>query len=521
MMKGNQLQIAMSHINSNEKSLEYDRLFKIVNILSKEVKQEEDNLYRVLLGGLSAFTAEPLNMRILAPASEGKTYLLEKVSHLFPTENVMKLSSASPTSFKYSLGTTMVEEKGELIPLSSKMQSFVNGLDEEDKEYKKKIAEERKKLEKNAWTMIDWEDKWLIFLDSQNAALWEFFKSVLSNDTELIKHQVTNKQSGSHKQQRIVIRGKPSVTYASAKDEARRDVTSEIDTRFQTISLQANAKKYKESINLIGKHFGLVGPLYEKEVISKEEIVEARSKISAIIQTLKQYRGITRPILNPFSEEMSKVFPTETGSRQRQFQRMMRTSNLLTLCNADNRCKLEMNGVKYPITNLKDVSQAAKLIIENSGIPGHKIQTFNEVIKPSIDEFGVELRVEDNNLSVQTASEILEQYKERRENSYSRKQLLETYLIPLSQHGFLGRTQDPRNKTRDVFWIPERFQDEDATVESTLFDTSTLDDSCVTSFVKEHIISRLKNKEYQFYNTNDEKISVEEIPKEVTKIDID
>lgn len=512
----------MSQINTNGKSLESDRLFEIVRILSKEVKQEEDNIYRVLLCGLSAFTAEPLNMRVLGPSSAGKTHLLEKVSNVFPEEYVVKLSTASPTSFKYGMGTSMIEEQGKFIPVSSKMKSFEETLEDiESKESKKKIEIARKTLEKNAWNLVDLENKWLIFLDSQHSALWDFFKSMLSQDSEYIRHQVTNKQGGGNKQQRIVFRGKPSVIYASAKDEAIRDMTSEIDTRFQTISLQANATKYQQSIELISKHYGLVGPLYEQEVISKDEINQARSLVVSIIQTMKQYRKISRPVLNPFSEQMSLIFPHESGSRSRQFQRLMKTSNVLTMCNANRRHKLELGQTKYLVTHLSDVEQAVRLIIDNTGIPSHKIQTFNEVIKPAIQTNGHQMNVEGINLIALTASEILVHYKEQKEKSYSRKQLLETFLIPLSQHGFVERTRDPVNRTRDIFWIPEKYEQEDATIESTLIDTSTLDESCVRSFVNNHITQRLKEEEYQFYNTNDDLISVEELCKQVTRIDIE
>lgn len=519
-MKGNLEQITMSQINSNEKSLDSDRLFKIVSILSKEVKQEEDNLYRVLLGGLSAFTAEPLNMRILAPASEGKTYLLEKVSKLFPEENVMKLSTASATSFKYGAGKAMIEEKGKFITMSSKIESFTKGLNKEDKDYQKKITDETKRLAKTAWTMIDLEKKWLIFLDSQSASLWEFFKTMLSNDTEFIRYQTTNKHGGGNIQQRVVFQGKPAIIYASARDETTRDITSEIDSRFQTISLQANDQKYKQSIELVSKHFGL-GPLYEKEIISKKEVEQAKSMVKSVIQTLNQYRKIQRPVLNPFSDEISNIFPHETGSRTRQIQRLLRTSNLLTLCNAHNRCKFELDGTKHLISHLKDILQATRLIIDNSGIPSHKIQTFNNVIKPAIQEHGNEMSVEGKELTVLTAGEILSYYKEQKEKNYSRKQLLETYLIPLSQHGFIEKTRDPTNRTRDIFWIPERFENDDATVESTLFDTSTLDESCVTSFLENHVIHRLNKEEYTFYNTENEIISVEELSELVTRIDIE
>ena len=527
--------IVMSPINSNEKSLETDKLCKIVSILSKEVRQEEDNLYRVLLCGLSAFTAEPLNMRIFAPTSEGKTYLLEKVSNVFPQENVIKLASASPTSFKYENGTPVIEEKGKFVSINSKLESFEKNLDKElkeetekttnkkdikGKERKEKIDAERKRLQSEAENLINLKDKWLIFLDDQNTALWDFFKPVLSQDTDLIRHNTTNKQSGSNKSQKTVFQGKPSISYASAKDESKSDLTNEISSRFQTISLRSNPKKYKESNELVAFQRGLPGPIYEDLVISKKEIEYAKMLVSSTIYTLKKYRKIQGPVFNPFMDEIKERFPSDSGYRSRQLNRLMKTSNLFTLCNAKNRHKWEFKGTKYLITHLSDVKFAERLIKENTSIPAHKIQTFNEVIKLSILENGRETIIEEENHSVLTASEILKDYNEHKEQNYSRQQLLETYLVPLSENGFLERTTDPTNKSQHIFWIPERYQRIDANLESTLIDTSTLDESCVSACLEKYIIHRYKKEEYQFYNTNDEIISAEELAKEVTRIDV-
>lgn len=525
-MKGNLEQIA---INSKiEKSLESDKLSKIVSILSKEVKQEEENLYRVLLGGLSAFTTEPLNMRIFAPTSEGKTYLLEKVSNIFPQENIVKLASASPTSFKYDNGKSVIEEKGVFVSVVLKLKLFKEKLNkeeakkitdkekkEEEKKRKDKIDAERKRLEKETISLINLKDKWLIFLDDQNTALWDFFKPVLSQDTELIRHNTTNKQSGANRLQKTVFQGKPSISYASAKDESKMDLTNEISSRFQIISLRSNPQKYKESNELVTFHHGLPGPIYDELVISPEEINNAKLLVSSTIRTLKKYKKIQKPVLNPFLDKIQETFPSDSGKRSRQLGRLMKTSNLFTLCNSNERCKWELKGTKYPITNLNDVQHAVKLIIENTSIPSHKIQTFNEVIKPSILEHGKEIFIEGKKLSVLIASEILEDYKEHKEKNYNRQQLLETYLIPFYENGFLERTQDPNNKTRDIFWIPERYQQKDATLESTLIDTSTLNESCVRSCLEKYITRRYKKEEYQFYNTNDEIMSLEELSKQV------
>ena len=512
----------MSKINTKTENIVTgsDNLSEIIRILTKEVKQEDDNLHRVLLCGLSAFTPNPINMRILAPVGEGKTHILKKVSQIFPTDYVAMLSTASSQALKYGNGMQVIEEKGNYVSLQSKIKSIQEKLDKDSKDYKTNLDKATKSLQNKSWNLIDLGDKWMIFLDSQDPKLWEFLKTILSQDTEYIKHLVTNRQSGGgNKQQRIVFRGKPSVIYASAKDESRSDLTGEIETRFQTISLQANPLKYKQSNQLLAKQYGLVGPIYGKEVVSKDQLERAKKLVSSIIKTLRSYQGEERPVLNPFSDVLAKNFPSDNGFRARQFERFLRTCNLVTLCNAEHRSKIQIDNKKYPITHITDVSNAATLIIENTGLPSYKIQKFNDVIKPAILEHGEVVEVDGESKTVLTASEILTWFTVTNSN-YSRKKLLETFLTPLFNHGFLSKTKDPRDRARDIFWIPESFENQNATTESTLINTSTLDEQCVELFLKEHIVSRYSTDEYQFYNTKEETISVAEIAKQVTMIDI-
>ena len=99
-----------------------DILEELVKFHKKEIKEEDSNIHKLILYGLSAFTVNPINNRIFAPSGEGKTYLVEKVSATFPEDSLIRLSSASAQSFKYAHGKEVIEEEnGDFTPIEDKI----------------------------------------------------------------------------------------------------------------------------------------------------------------------------------------------------------------------------------------------------------------------------------------------------------------------------------------------------------------------------------------------------------------
>jgi len=96
-------------IQKHEERKKQDLLEDIIKFSKKEILKESDNLYLILLNGLSAYSSNPINLRILASSSEGKTYMVNLISKLFPKIDVLNLSSASAQSFKYLNGETVIE----------------------------------------------------------------------------------------------------------------------------------------------------------------------------------------------------------------------------------------------------------------------------------------------------------------------------------------------------------------------------------------------------------------------------
>jgi hypothetical protein len=514
-------------IDSKE-SKKQDLLEDVVSFLKKEILKESDNIYLVLLNGLSAYSSNSINLRILAPSSEGKTYLVNKVSKLFPKTDVLNLSTASAQSFKYLNGDMVIEdESGDFVPIEPKLveleiQSMDKSKSRQDLE---SIRTEIIQLKKKSWHMIDLSNKWLIFSDSQDAGLWEMLKTLLSHDDEYIKHQVTNKIGGKNTAQKIVFKGKPAVTYCSAKDESKYQVSEEMDTRFNTIYLRTNPQKYKESIKLLSQKHGLPKQIYDSEVVSETEKLQAIDKLGMLIENVLQYGSDINSVFNPFATELANNFPSESGVRSRQFDRFCQYITLVTLCYSSSRPKIKIGNKYYPVVTKSDVIKTVNIMKESTTISTSKIQFFNDVIRPAIidiqdkEEFQVDLIT--GSKYVLTASELSDFVESKHKKSnLDRKKILENYLEPLSEHGYLEMAQDPRNRTRNIYWLAKQYKDKKAGLESTLIDISTISDSGVEVYIEKYIQCRFDSKELTILDKDNQSITPKQLCKSIISIDI-
>lgn len=493
-------------------SNEIDILDELLKFHKKEIKEEDSNILKIILYGLSAFTENPINNRLFAPSGEGKTYLVGKVSATFPEDSLIILSSASAQSFKYSHGKEVIEEgNGDFTPIEDKIIPLEEALENASGKEKKSIEKQIAQLHKESWHLIDFRNKWLIFLDSQNMALWESLKTLLSHDSEKQRHQVTNKINGRNTQERMIFLGSPTVTYCSAKDESNHSIAPEMETRFDTTFLKSNPTKYEKSIELISKRHGLPTEIFEEEVVSKQDLEHAKELTQILIENVKRFGSSKNPIMDPYSDKLHTLFPHDSGSRSRQYSRLVQMITVITLCYANKRCKVVIGNNAYPIVELQDIEKAVSLMKENSVMPSHKIQFFNDVFKPVFEKTATEITLVNQKVKAITANDMVEgikkQFKEH--ESLDRKKLTENYLDTWVDYGLLENAQDPSNKSRNIYWIAKQYENEKVGLETTLIDTSSLDTSCLESFVNKYLKQRLELGKLGIIDDKDQDISLE------------
>lgn len=484
-------------IKDQAELLREDVFENIVKVLEKEVTNEKENIIQIAVTILSAYTSDPQNLRILAPSGEGKTYLVNQVSALFPQQNIIPLSNATPQAFKYLASKKIVETKpgvwedyDDIVgPILQHAEVFAkqNGTDVKlNAEQKKEIQG----IEENTYQLLDFTNKTIIFLDNQSFALWEALKTTLSHDREYNKSFTVNKSNmGKSGTSKIVYKGWPAIIYCSAKDEISQDKTDEINTRFNTISIKGSAEKYKKMLNIKTLKANLPKSFYSKKIISDEEKNRVKLHIELVIDNMLRYTKNKPPIINFYAEAIADMFKSDAGFRSRQLANLLSNITVITLAHAKNRAKLVDESSEFPITTRSDIKIANQLTHEPHPLPLTKIQFFNDRIRPILLKHGkLTDNIFESDIKALTARDMSEHITAEFGIVIDRQKFVEIYLQPLIDHGFMESIPDPNQKTRFLYYLVPRYAREKATLESTFIDESTLDDSCVNIF-KENWLS--------------------------------
>src|SRR6202021_4315140 len=157
-------------LNSKNETFAEMSLDDLAHVLSLTIKHDKENKIITFLAMLAAYTHNSqINISFNAPSSSGKTYMTTEVAKLFPEEDKVELSGASPTSLYHGEGEYDEERHAKVVSLSRKI---------------------------------------LIFYEQPDPQLQAKLRSVMSHDQWEIKYRITNKQkSGQNRAELIVLQG--------------------------------------------------------------------------------------------------------------------------------------------------------------------------------------------------------------------------------------------------------------------------------------------------------------------------
>lgn len=417
---------------------------QIEDYLNSIIKDDEKLVRKILWCSFSTYTNNPINLGIMAPSSEGKTYATVKVSKLFPKEDVISVGRMSPTALIHQKGI-LVDENHNSI--EEKLEHLEYELENaEDPNFRKQAKKEKKELLKTAKNLIDLKGKILLFLDAPNIKLWDMLKPILSHDSDEIEYKTT-KGDGSLLVKESVIRGWPAVVFCSAKNEAHDRIWDEIETRFDITSPNTSTTKYLEANRFTSLKMGI--PSFANSMISNDEDKKyAQYYVGMIKQNLLQFSK-RNPVWNPFHKIIADSFPNKEGICMRHFNRFIAYCNLSTLINSDDKFKIifERNDKKREsnlITDTDDIDAAVDMVGSLSVIPPEKIKFIHDVFEPALKE------TLDAGVTTQT---LAEKYHQVYQKNTTPKKILESYIKPLHDYGIADYKENPKDKRQHLNFL--------------------------------------------------------------------
>lgn len=390
---------------------------QLLDVLDLTIK--EDNVCKLITFYcmLSAYTHDSqINVSFNAPSSSGKTYITTEVAKLFPDEDKIESSGASPTSFYYTEG-------------------------EEDEERNAKV--------------ISFERKILLFLEQGNSAIQTKLRPILSHDSWEINYRITNKnKSGGNRTELIILQGFPATVFCSAG--LRLD--EQEATRAILLSPEPSQAKIQAAIELQNKR-GKDEKAYYEWLESCPERIALKERIIAVRD--EHVEHIKLPDDGAIKERFYKTFPKLRQRHTRDFTHLQQLIKIIALLNLWHRKHSDGSIV----ANQSDIDQAFELWeqlaqSQNLGIPPTAIHfyktyilsTFYDLVAahPNIDPYNIGISRE------QLSREYLYLEKSTLPETYLRKEI----LPQLEASGLITQqvpeVGDRRTKLIYPKWFPEQ-----------------------------------------------------------------
>ena len=390
---------------------------QLLDVLDLTIK--EDNVCKLITFYcmLSAYTHDSqINVSFNAPSASGKTHITKEVAQLFPDEDKIESSGASPTSFYYTEG-------------------------EEDEERNAKV--------------ISFERKILLFLEQSNPALQSKLRPILSHDSWEIYYRITNKnKSGGNRTELIILQGFPATVFCSAG--LRLD--EQEATRAILLSPEPSQAKIQAAIELQNKR-GKDEKAYIEWLESRPERIALKERILAISDENVEY--IKLPDNGAIKERFYSTFPKLRQRHTRDFTHLQQLIKVIALLNLWHR--------KQPdgsiMANDSDTDQAFELWeqlaqSQNLGIPPTAIHFYKTYILPTFYDL-VEANPKTDPYSIgvsreQLSREYLYLEKTTLADTYLRKEI----LPQLEASGLITQQApefgDKRSKLIYPKWFPEQ-----------------------------------------------------------------
>ena len=394
----------------------------------RDVKGENSNISIIANTALSAFTENPINLAVVSPSSEGKTHLVVQTLSRFPQKYIWMYRKVSPKTFTRERGIPAVRRivenqeifetdiMNEFTGKSMSVGAYLRFLkeaasrknsDADDSEVDPEEAQEALfQLEGDIYTLVDFRDRVLVFLDRPDPALWNELLSVLSHDKKYIVTSFVEGE-GFKRNRKVVFQGWPAVIFCTSKDEDFN--WRDLETRFQIIEPVMTETKYRQAIDYAFNTEYAVA----KQDNDDTELVH---RLEQLILWMIDHRP---KVIFPFPPERVPQAITQghipSGDLMRKLPRIGRHIAMSALFNKDDRVVLSNGREDALIIAYQDVISLAYLFDDveiGASFAGLGPTSYEFLVKVIMPLFEREEESEDFETSTVMQSEIKKAYAE-------------------------------------------------------------------------------------------------------------
>jgi hypothetical protein len=456
-----------------------------LNVILKEAREEDSLVKQILCTMLSAYTYNPCNLAINSPSGEGKTYILHKVGEKFPKEDTMFLAGMTDKALFHRQGVLVIKNEngeyesidGKIAEIDLEIQDKENELENtKDKNLKQGLRSvieglknEKRDLLKDAKKLIDLSHKILVFLDTPRPELFNALMPLLSHDKFEVEYEFVDTHNGI-KTKTNVLRGWPAVIFAQAIDYSHYQRYPEIQRRFIITNPKMCAEKYKQAVDLIGDKFGLPDFAYQEKVVSDEQKEKVREIIKGIKQKILDVCSGIEPgknnVIIPFNEILTKLLlPKDKAFDMTTANRFFGFLSLLPLISIDKRPRLVLRKKGDPVIQtipfalFEDLQEAMFLMEYANGVRPYVLEWYYDVF---LDAFNSKTTADSKENSrgetiiesriALTTEQLVEKTKDVYKQSYTTKKILETYVHPLINQGYIDKTNSELDKRANIYY---------------------------------------------------------------------
>ncbi|MBO3810137.1 MAG: hypothetical protein FGF50_11175 [Candidatus Brockarchaeota archaeon] len=399
---------------------------RVLDVVKRYVKCEDELVELVFHVCLSAWTDEPLNLFLKGESSSGKTWIVTNVVKLFPKGSVWLLGGLSPTALVHMTGL-LVDEDGNPIekPRAPPLHRLKDASVRE--KYQSEMEEYRRRLEGARW-LVDMARKVLVFLEAPSRETFQRLRPVLSHDELEISYKFTDKADGRLKTSNVTIRGFPAMICCSTDVDWMEDMV----TRSLTVSPKLSTEKFKAAHGVTSMRF--LSPM--------EPLVRGRLYADAGGLTLKMTSDGVRALV-PYARILEGKFTSREPRSMRDFKYFMTLIEVHTAVSPHPTIYIPALGPSNIATlrDLRDVERMWRGIYRQTitGLPSACFEIYDVVRQ--IAREGVD----------PTVANISSRYSSVKGMNIT-ADTLRHYLRQLDAYGLVEAKTNPNDKREKVYY---------------------------------------------------------------------